>query len=98
MMNISLISADMQGGMSSMGSSGMLHTMGGSMSSMGSGVFYIDTASASNNSNDENAMYTYMALGKIHFRSADAALLAVDLISLAPPSVQQDLIMTTMRI
>lgn len=81
-----------------MGSSGMLHTLGGSMNSMGSGVFYIDTNSASNSNSDENAMYTYMTLGKIHFRSDDAALLVVDLISLAPPNVQQDLIITTMRI
>ena len=78
-----------------MGSSGMLSTLG---SSMGSGVFYVDASSTSSGNNEENAMYNYMTLGRIRFRSDDAALLVVDLISLAPPNVQQDLIITTMRI
>jgi hypothetical protein len=103
---------DMQTGLTSYGSSGMLHTLGStsSMGSLGSGgmlhgnlgssgVLYIDSGSSSNRGErDESAMYNYMTLGRVHFRSDDAALLVVDLISLAPPSVQQDLIITTMRI
>lgn len=86
----SMPSVGSMGSMSSYGSNGMLHGNLGS-----SGILYIDSNAGNK---DESAMYSYMTLGRVHFRSDDAALMVVDLISLAPPSVQQDLIITTMRI
>lgn len=69
-----------------------------SLSHVGSSGALHDSNSNNTSNRDENAMYNYLTLGRIHFRSDEAALLVVDLISLAPPDVQQDLIITAMRI